>query len=95
MSKVKINESMFERLLTIMEFWESSEEMVIQLSDDNGNELVYFDQKMCVVINEETYWFALEQLIAVQRERIYNALVEQLSRSVDVIIYDAIRELSK
>ena len=95
MNKIKINEIMFERLLTVMDFWEDPEEMVIELSDEKGNELVFIDQKICVILNEETYWIELDQLISVQRDQIYAALVEQVSRCVDVIIYETMLELNR
>ena len=85
---IRIDEEMFVRLLFGIRQHQDPEELVVELSNEHGDMIIYDNGMMCICHGDEACWFKVSQLCSEQKSAIERELCTQVYRVVENIIFD-------
>jgi hypothetical protein len=88
---IRIDDEMFSRLIYGIRQHQDPEELVVELSNEHGDMIIYDNGMMCVCQGDEACWFKVGQLCSEQRSAIERELCTQVYRVVENIIFDAFK----
>tara|TARA_R110000824_G_scaffold262410_1_gene451116 strand:- start:418 stop:732 length:315 start_codon:yes stop_codon:yes gene_type:complete len=89
---IRIDDDMFQRLLFGIREHQDPENLVVELTNEEDDMIIYDNGMMCVCYGDEACWFKMSQLCSEQKSAIENELCTQIYRVVENTIFDAFKE---
>lgn len=89
MSKIKIDDEIFEHLVEGIRECDDEEELLVEVMNSEGDFLVYDNGRIIILHGGYHFKMTMDQLIERQRRVLYYVLMDHIERIIDNIISEA------
>jgi|TARA_R100001082_G_scaffold111239_1_gene94362 hypothetical protein len=89
MSKIKIHEDVFDRLIEEIRCCDDDQDLLIEIFNEQGSMLIYDNGRLLILHDGYQFQIRQEQLVDYQQRILFQVLMEYVERIVDNIISEA------